>query len=71
MNKMFNKVMSIAIALTLTLSLAACGGATKTAEKTGGDAAATETKKDDTKKDDAKQEEKVKLRIFSQYSLPE
>ncbi len=71
MNKMFNKVMSIAVALTLILSLAACGGTAKTVEKAGGDAAVTETKKDEPKKEEVTQEEKITLRIFSQYSLPE
>ncbi|MCX7709984.1 MAG: extracellular solute-binding protein [Clostridia bacterium] len=68
MNKMLNKVLSAAVAATLTLSLAACGGTAKPAETAKDQTAAPAA---ETKKEEAKKDEKVKLKIFSQYSLPE
>ncbi len=66
MSKRLCRILCMVIAIVFTLSLVACGNTAKQAEP-----AKTDTAAADTKKDEPQKEEKIKLRIFSQYSLPE
>ncbi len=71
MCKKLNKVLCLNLAIALTLSLTVCEFTSKPAGTYRTEMASTEGKKDVGREDEANKNEKVKLKIFSQYSLPE
>lgn len=72
MNKTSRKVLCVVLALVLTFALAACGTTATTAQTTKAETvAATDATTKAATTEAAVVEERIKLSIFTQYSLPE